>query len=116
MEYRDSCYKAVTNQMSFAEAEAQCAKQVMRYSIYISYRMFSEHLVCLEIYTMQGADVHLMSLRDVAEEDFSIVFSYAGEEGDSVWLGLRLDGDKWGWSDGWPVQYTNWQVKQADRD
>ena len=43
MEYRDSCYKAVTNQMSFAEAEAQCTKQVMRYSCL----SFIYHTVCV---------------------------------------------------------------------
>ena len=65
-----------------------------------------------------GDKVHLASLADVAEEALAIVLSYPTD----VWIGLSKTDvsssyypgpppptqDSWTWSDGWPVQYTNW--------
>ena len=85
MNFRDSCYLSAKEAKSFSEAEQYCKEQ--------------------------GEDVHLVSIQDIAEEDFTIVYSFP----DNIWIGLSkadVDGDgdvnTWRWSDGWPVTYTNW--------
>ena len=97
---RDSCYLPVEDTMTFSEAEAHC--------------------------TGQGDSVHLLSVMDLVENDVAIALSNK-RGSDKIWLGLqksevitvdRLIFKKlqfqstWSWSDGWPVQYTNW--KNAD--
>lgn len=100
---RDSCYLPVEDTMTLTEAEAHC--------------------------TGLGDNVHLLSVMDLVENDVAIALS--NKHGtDRIWLGLQkseviilvryVDGkyynkqfqSTWGWSDGWPVQYTNW--KNAD--
>ena len=83
--FRDSCYLSAKEAKTFSEAEQYCKEQ--------------------------GEDVHLVSIQDIAEEDFTIVYSFP----DNIWIGLSkadVDGDgdvnTWSWSDGWPVTYTNW--------
>ena len=100
---RDSCYLPVEDTMTFSEAEAHC--------------------------TGQGDSVHLLSVMDLVENDVAIALSNK-RGSDKIWLGLQksevITVDRWvlclnqklqfqstwSWSDGWPVQYTNW--KNAD--
>ena len=58
MAFRDDCYKVVTEEKTFQEAEEHC-------------RQF-------------GENVHLVSIDDIIEEDFTIVFSHP----ENIWIGL----------------------------
>ena len=56
--FRDSCYRLSDEARSFSEAEQYCKEQ--------------------------GEDVHLVSIDDIAEEDFTLVYSHPA----NVWIGL----------------------------
>eukprot|EP00090_Calanus_glacialis_P023847 TRINITY_DN3698_c0_g1_i11.p1 TRINITY_DN3698_c0_g1~~TRINITY_DN3698_c0_g1_i11.p1 ORF type:complete len:817 (-),score=174.96 TRINITY_DN3698_c0_g1_i11:226-2388(-) len=76
--FRDNCYMSSKEANTFSQAEQLCQEQ--------------------------GSDVHLVSIDDIAEEDFTIVYSYPGD----IWIGLSKADDVWTWTNGWPVSYTNW--------
>merc|ERR1719167_278863 len=76
--FRDSCYRVSDEARSFSEAEQYCQEQ--------------------------GEDVHLVSIDDIAEEDFTLVYSHPA----NVWIGLSKSEDVWTWTNEWPVVYTNW--------
>ena len=58
MNFRDNCYMSSKEAKTFSQAEQFCQEQ--------------------------GSDVHLVSIDDIAEEDFTIVYSNPAD----IWIGL----------------------------
>ena len=86
---RDSCYLDFDDKKSFQAAEEACRSQ--------------------------GESVHLLSVMDIVEEDFAIAFANTDWD-DVTWLGLQRAEAAWGWSDGWPVVFTNWDNVDANNE
>ena len=86
-QFRENCYKVVTTDpKTFQQSEDACKAE--------------------------GEKVHLASIGDIAEESLAIVLgqqdSSKPSDPTNLWLGLTRADDVWTWTDGWPVDYTNW--------
>ncbi|XP_045124558.1 macrophage mannose receptor 1-like [Portunus trituberculatus] len=87
--YNGQCYRAVTDAKTWEEAEATCT----------------------------GEDAHLVSIETPAEDSF--VWALSQENAfSSLWLGLsnKKNFDKYEWSDGWPMIYSNWGYQEPVGD
>ncbi|XP_790560.4 macrophage mannose receptor 1 [Strongylocentrotus purpuratus] len=79
--YFQGCFKYVSDDLNYDEAEAACAKD----------------------------NTHLATIVDAYDEAFIETLMYENGH-DSAWIGLRKNPEDtvYEWNDGWPVYYTTW--------
>ncbi|XP_066297320.1 neurocan core protein-like [Branchiostoma lanceolatum] len=88
-EHNNHCYKLMGDITSFLRAHKRC----------------------------QDRRANLASIHNKTENDFIKDLVTSAPEGDQpiVYIGLKWNGGRWGWSDGSPLSYSNWAPGEPNR-